>query len=173
MIVCTDDQILRQVAGSDGSGFLPVFNLEEEIRLAYMGWEDVEKETGLDINKHKGTVKDALSKEVYSAIEQLRKNEKQLKKKKLEIEQTAAFTKAVDEAARKAAEGPVKTTEKLNQKTRKKKSQDQIIFRQKEVNDEEEEHDDGGDTIDSSQKKKQRFDKDKHKHTSASVNYCM
>ena len=44
MVVATDDNVLRMVAGSEGAGFLPAALLVEELRIAYRGWQQLQEE---------------------------------------------------------------------------------------------------------------------------------
>ena len=44
MIVATDDNALRMVAGSQGAGYISANLLLEELRIAYRGWEQLQED---------------------------------------------------------------------------------------------------------------------------------
>lgn len=44
MVVATDDNVLRMVAGSEGVGYLSASLLVEELRIAYKGWDQLQED---------------------------------------------------------------------------------------------------------------------------------
>eukprot|EP01038_Epipyxis_sp_PR26KG_P009598 gene9598-12926_t len=72
MVVATDDNILRMIAGSKGAGFLTSSMLLEELRIAYRGWEIVEQELDNQMKLKKPTFADSLSQEMRDAIEMMK-----------------------------------------------------------------------------------------------------
>jgi hypothetical protein len=44
MVVATDDNVLRMVAGSEGVGFLSAELLVGELRIAYRGWDQLQED---------------------------------------------------------------------------------------------------------------------------------
>jgi len=77
MIVATDDNVLRMVAGTVGSGYLSADMLVEELRIAYRGWEMVEEELDLEVRRHRPKIGDALSSDMKNAIEELKRQNKE------------------------------------------------------------------------------------------------
>lgn len=123
MIVCTDDNLLRMVGGSSGSGYLSAANLVDEINIAYKGWESMEVE--LADEQRTATVRDALSHETSAAIslmkaEQARANAAATAAKK---EAEKAMRKQLSALNGNGVNG-VKSTQRLSQKERKKRDQE-------------------------------------------------
>lgn len=85
MIVATDDMVLRTVAGSTGAGFMPASSLLEEIRIAYMSWENTQLDLENEIKRNQQTVlgnKDTMSDELKEAyiLLKMKEAENNLKK---------------------------------------------------------------------------------------------
>ena len=72
MVVATDDNVLRNVAGSVGAGFMSANMLLEELRIAYRGWEILEEDLEKESKSNKPKIGDGLSDEVRKAIEKLK-----------------------------------------------------------------------------------------------------
>lgn len=91
MVVATDDNVLRMIAGSSGSGFLSAEMLVEEMRIAYRGWEILEDELAQESKRNKPTLESMMSPDLREAIESLRKPKSR--------EEMVAAAKAASEAA--------------------------------------------------------------------------
>jgi predicted RNA-binding protein with PIN domain len=74
MVVATDDNVLRMVAGSAGAGYLSASMLLEELRIAYRGWEDMEEEMQTKAKVNRPKIEDGLSDEMREAIATLKRN---------------------------------------------------------------------------------------------------
>lgn len=72
MIVATDDNVLRMVAGGAGAGYLSASMLVEELRIAYRGWEEVEVEMAREAKRQRPNIGDGLSSKMKLAIEQMK-----------------------------------------------------------------------------------------------------
>jgi predicted RNA-binding protein with PIN domain len=72
MIVATDDNVLRMVAGGAGAGYLPCSMLVEELRIAYRGWEEVQVEMDREAKRQRPNIGDGLSGDMKRAIEQMK-----------------------------------------------------------------------------------------------------
>ena len=72
MIVATDDNVLRMVAGDQGAGYLSASLLVEEFRLAYRGWEILQEELETAQARHKPTMHDALPEDMKVAIAKMK-----------------------------------------------------------------------------------------------------
>lgn len=72
MIVATDDNVLRMVAGDQGAGYLSASLLVEEFRLAYRGWEMLQDELETLQSRHKPTMQDALPEDMKAAIAKMK-----------------------------------------------------------------------------------------------------
>ena len=72
MIVATDDLVLRMVAGGAGAGYLTASMLVSELRIAYRGWEEVEKEMATEARRQRPNIGDGLSSEMKRAIAQMK-----------------------------------------------------------------------------------------------------
>lgn len=72
MIVATDDNVLRMVAGGAGAGYLPCSMLVEELRIAYRGWEMVQVEMDKEAKRQRPNIGDGLSGDMKRAIEQMK-----------------------------------------------------------------------------------------------------
>jgi len=76
MVVATDDIVLRTVAGSSGAGYMPASSLLEEIRIAYMSWENTQLELENEIKRNPQPVLgDTMSDELKEAYIFLKKKE--------------------------------------------------------------------------------------------------
>lgn len=71
MVVATDDNVLRMVAGSAGAGFLSAGMLLEEFRIALRGWETVQEEMEIE-SKRKGRNGVGVSDDMKLIIEQMK-----------------------------------------------------------------------------------------------------
>ena len=74
MIVATDDNVLRMVAGGAGAGYLSASMLVEELRIAYKGWEDVEVELAREARRQRPNIGDGLSSEMKRAIAKMKED---------------------------------------------------------------------------------------------------
>jgi predicted RNA-binding protein with PIN domain len=72
MIVATDDNVLRMVAGGAGAGYLSASMLVEELRIAYRGWEEVEVEMAREAKRQRPNLGDGLSSDMKRAIAQMK-----------------------------------------------------------------------------------------------------
>lgn len=72
MIVATDDNVLRMVAGGAGAGYLSASMLVEELRIAYRGWEEVEVEMAREAKRQRPNIGDGLSSDMKRAIAQMK-----------------------------------------------------------------------------------------------------
>jgi len=72
MIVATDDNVLRMVAGDQGAGYLSAYLLVEEFRLAYRGWEILQEELETVQARHKPSLKDGLPEDMKAAIAKMK-----------------------------------------------------------------------------------------------------
>ena len=72
MIVATDDNVLRMVAGDLGAGYLSASLLVEEFRLAYRGWEMLQEELETIQSRHRPTMQDALPEDMKVAIAKMK-----------------------------------------------------------------------------------------------------
>jgi len=82
MVVATDDIILRTVAGSTGAGYMPASILLEEIRIAYMSWENTQLQLEKEIRRKKPSPlgdKDTMSLDLKEAYAQLKIKEAEKK----------------------------------------------------------------------------------------------
>jgi len=71
MVVATDDNLLRMVAGSAGAGYLSAGQLLDEFRIAYKGWENVQEEMEIEAKK-KGRNAMGVSDDMKIIIEQMK-----------------------------------------------------------------------------------------------------
>ena len=72
MVVATDDNMLRIVAGANGAGYLPASMLVEEFRIAYRGWEKIEIELENVSKQFRPNLGDGLNDDVKRAIAALK-----------------------------------------------------------------------------------------------------
>ena len=75
MVVATDDMVLRTVAGSEGSGYMTASILLEEIRIAYMSWENTQLQLETDMKRKKPSPlgdKNTMSQDLKEAYAQLK-----------------------------------------------------------------------------------------------------
>jgi predicted RNA-binding protein with PIN domain len=68
MMVATDDNMLRMIAGTVGSGYMSASMLLEEMRIAYKGWENFELAMDREADRHKPTFGDLISPEMKGMI---------------------------------------------------------------------------------------------------------
>lgn len=71
MVVATDDSVLRMIAGTSGSGYLPASMLLEEFRIAYQGWDDFETFSIELAEMNKPRLGDMLSNEIKAELEKI------------------------------------------------------------------------------------------------------
>lgn len=90
MVVATDDVVLRTVAGSTGAGYMPASILLEEIRIAYMSWENTQLQLEQESKRKKPSPlgdRETMSDDLKEAYAQLKLKEAELKvKQALEAE---------------------------------------------------------------------------------------
>ena len=82
MVVATDDIVLRTVAGSTGAGYMPASILLEEIRIAYMSWENTQLQLENEIKRKTPSPlgdKDTMSLDLKEAYAQLKIKEAERK----------------------------------------------------------------------------------------------
>jgi predicted RNA-binding protein with PIN domain len=75
IVVATDDNMLRTVAGSSGAGYLSAASLLEEFRIAYRGWETLEEDMATEVKLSRPKLGTGLKNDLREAMLKLKEQQ--------------------------------------------------------------------------------------------------